>query len=657
MSKETVTVVLNEENALPFLRTALGAMRSGEAALICQHLEGGLPKLCETAEYCLLRGRLARFKERFKESRKWLRKALDDPKFGYEARYELQRSLLEGGRRDMAADVLVRLLKEDDLKIPLRVHANSALAVAYTSLERYESAQKAIEEAAAPGIISAQLLADEAYRLAALGARQEALQQLQQAVDIDAGCPDAFFLFANLLHIHGQAEDALQVLAMGLEQVPTSIRLLQLAGEVYRELGNHADAAEAYRAAIAVSPEGAHSDGLRLEAAKALFADGKTGGAKQALEELLERNPRSSFRREARSRLAALASKARGHHRIKGFPRTLQKRAYCAPNTLANLLTFWGSDSTQDEVAAQIFTDGARWHDLLSFLRSIEGFETRAFLSNLDEVKSLLDSNIPVIVGEYTGLDGHCIALLGYDDRMGVVIAQDPLFYAPVEIPYADFETSWDFTDSLVVVTLPTKEAVNVFAKLNPTTCEIVQRWTRALSLRQASHHEMALGELENLMASHPEFLSPFRTATEIHLMRGAPEKALEVLRPLLKANKKNYWALRYAGEASLSQGDLAEAWEYFGKAVRRFADDSTLHYARAEIAFVAGDRKRARAELMWALDARPAFLPARLRLAQDYLEAGDLERAQWQAEHVLEIAPGHLMAEKILDAALDGNR
>ena len=48
MSKETVTVVLNEENALPFLRTALGAMRSGEAALICFRaiaLKAGLKRL------------------------------------------------------------------------------------------------------------------------------------------------------------------------------------------------------------------------------------------------------------------------------------------------------------------------------------------------------------------------------------------------------------------------------------------------------------------------------------------------------------------------------------------------------------------------------------------------------------------------------------
>src|SRR5690606_27090404 len=133
--------------------------------------------------------------------------------------------------------------------------------------------------------------------------------------------------------------------------------------------------------------------------------------------ELLQQHPRTSLRRDAELRLRALEQRAKDARsaRLNNFPRKLQKRAYCAPNTLANVLNFVGVRSTQDEVAARVFRGAStHWPEMFDYLRELPDIAFRGFFGTLELVKRCIDNGVPVITTEYYGLSGHAIAVIGY---------------------------------------------------------------------------------------------------------------------------------------------------------------------------------------------------------------------------------------------------
>jgi tetratricopeptide (TPR) repeat protein len=601
-----------------------------------------------TPEYWHLRGKTARALERYKEARQCFRRAMQEPRFAVEAQYELGRAWLLGGRYELAVEAFLEVASNDKARIPYRVHAYGGLGRAFAALERPGSSQQALEQAQKFGLISAQLVADDGYRLVTLGAVAEARAQLVQAIEIDGGCTDAIALLADLLHVDGESLQALKLLEYGIEQSPGSLQLYSQLAEICHSIGRFSDAVTVYLHCISLSPEGANADATRLSCARALYAEGRVADCRGMLASLLAVHKKSRFRREAHHRLSALTSGDSRRALIEGFPRTLMRREYCAPNTLANALKHFGAHVSQQGIAEQVFTNGTRWHDLIGFLRRVDGFNTFAFLSSAEQVKQILEKMIPVIVGEYSGMDGHCIALIGFDDRAGVVIAQDPKFHDPVEITWQDFERSWAHSDRLAVVAVPERLADGIRAL--PRRGEaLVSKWVEALRIRAEGRPDRAMKMLDDLMAAEPSFASARRTAVEIAITGGKFDLAAKLLDEELSARGKSYWALRYAGDVALQSGNAADALGHYDAAVRLFPDDTTLHEARGRISLAFGDRKRGRAELVHALETQPSAIQPRLELARDYVVAGDAGKARYHLLATLEIAPDSVEARALL--------
>lgn len=609
------------------------------------------PGMALTAEGQLLKGRIARWRERYKEARRCFRLAARDARFAVECRYEIGRVWLEAERTELAVEALLAVAQDETALIPWRAHAWSGLCVAFSALEREASAEEAIKRAASFGLISAQLLTDEAYHLVVAGSIEEAQGQLARAIQIDLGCVDAFVMLANLFHIRGRAKEAKEILAYGIEQSPHAIKLFALMAEIHFSRGEYREAAAFYRRTLELSPDGANTDANRLCFARCCYRAGHPKQTVVELKALLARHSKSAYRRDARELLTNLGEGGRAFHTIEKFPRELQQRNYCGPNTLANVLTYLGRKTDQREVAEQVFTQGARWHDIVTYLRELPGFQTFAFLANIDQVKRIIDADIPVITGEYTGVDGHAVAIIGYDDRLGVVAEQDPLFFDPVDVTYQQFKRSWAFTDGLAVVVVPDNKAA-VIKDMEREGEELVDRWLGALHLRAEGKFDDAAQALAAILKDEPAYSSARRTLVEIAIITQEYERALDLLNDELERDPHSYWALRYSGDIALTSGEAAAAMDFYGRAVRVFPDDPTLHYARGEIALSAGDRKRGRAELVKALEEHPSAIHPRIRLARDYLESDDGRLAAYHAAAVLELSPKHKDATAILSRA-----
>lgn len=614
------------------------------------------PDLESDHEYRTVLGHVAWRCNCLREAKRHLTVATRDEDSHVEARFLLGRVLLDMGQVERAIDVLDTILKDPDQLVPYRVHAGGALSVAYSALGLNKSSQDALEEAARFGLISAQLLADEGFRLLRVGAYPEAEVQLAKGLQVDSTCEDAFFRLGNALFVQDKTEPALEVLAYGIEQSPEYPPFYKLMSEVYTARGQHKEAAAFLKRALEISPEADDADELQFMLADALYRAGRPDGAIMTFRDLLQQHPRSLFRPTVKLRLKSLEKRTDAKPvRLKGFPRKLQKRHYCAPNTLANVLTFCGVNTTQDDVAARVMRGaGTHWPEVFDYLKDVDGVAHRGFFGTLEVLKRCIDARLPVITTEYYGMTGHALAIIGYDDAAELLIAQDPRNFHPVEIPYADFERSWMHDDGLCVAVAAASDR-----KRLPTQSGDDERLLRGfielLRKRAENEPEALLRAASELSQEAPEKQAPLRIMAEVALRLRSGPQLLALCDDALRKWPDCFWALRYRGDALWMALDEAGAMQQYRRARRIDRRDPSLAYAMSELMYATGRKRRAIALLLSVLGESPLHHRARMRLAEHLADGGDNRGAVFHARLLVEYDPDHAAA-KVLLAKLAGN-
>ncbi|MCC6574751.1 MAG: tetratricopeptide repeat protein [Planctomycetes bacterium] len=598
-------------------------------------------------DWLTLSGHVAWRQERLAEAARFLRLAIKDPSAHVEARFLLGRVLLDQGKVERAAALLSTIANNENGLVPYRMHAGSALCVAYAAMGLNKLSQEAIEKAAAFGLISAQLLADEGYRLAHVGGFKEAEVQLAKALQIDSTCEEAFARLANVLYVQDKIEGANEVLLYAIEQSGEYLPLYRLLGEISLHRNKFRESAAFYKRCIEISPASAHTDACHYCAGQALQRGGFVDGAMGEYRDLVKKFPRSDLAPQARVRLGSLEKRARAprQRRLEKFPRVLQKRNYCAPNTLANVLRYIGKPAIQEEIAARVMKNSsARWPEVFAFLADLDGIAFRGAFCGLDDLKVLIDKGLPVVTTEFHGMSGHALAITGYDDGGELVIAQDPRFLEPVEITYTEFLKGWAHDDGLCVVIVPEKKK-NLLPAENPLVAEVV----KLLEFSYEGRHDDAAKVAAELRAKAPNLQTPLRILAQTALERKDTKALRQYSEEALKAQPKCFWAQRHIGDACWLEGDSAGALKAFRKARKIDNRDEHLCYALGELMLGKGYRKRGRGWMLAALREAPSFRRARLRLAQDCLEQGDKAGAAHHARILVEYDPTDAEAKGLL--------
>jgi tetratricopeptide (TPR) repeat protein len=615
------------------------------------------PTFAHEHEFLTVMGLVAWRQGALREARRCLRMATRSAESHVEARYLLGRVLLDLGEMEQAISMLAGLLRDDDALVPYRVHAGGALSVAYSALGLNKSSQDALEDAAEFDLVSSQLLADEGYRLMRVGAHPEAEVQLAKALQVDNSCEDAFLRLCDVLFVQGKIEPAMEVLAFGIEQSPEYPPFYRLMSEFYTSRDQHKEAAAFLKRAIELSPTADDADLLRYMMGQSLYRIGRTDAARNEFRGILEDYPRTRLRRELAIRIESLEREDRQARksRLEGFPRKLQRRAYCAPNTMANVLTFVGVSAGQDEVAARVMRDaGTHWPEVFDYFEGLDKVAWRGYFGTLDLLRQCIDAHMPVITTEYYGMAGHALAIIGYDDEAELLIAQDPRFLEPVEIPYRVFERSWEHDDGLCIAVAPVKDRKKL-PKQSPEDERLMERFLDLLRLRNDGGHEPAMHLALSLHEDAPSRQTPLRVMAEIALQLRGVEQLQELCEKALETWPLCFWARRWLGDALWMQDKPDEAYSHYRKAHRIDRRDPALAYAMGELLLSRGDRRRGRARLLAALREDARYHRARLRLAEDLLDAGERKAATFHARLVVEFdpdyKPGTEMLEKLLGA------
>jgi len=269
----------------------------------------------------------------------------------------------------------------------------------------------------------------------------------RRALDLKPRSAHGFSLLAHLLTLRNQRDEALALLRAGLD----SCRDLGLALEFGRMLRNESQYAEA-RDVLRIARELAPLAEPQLE--KLLLAQSAhlhllEGNAQQALEEA--RLVATGFHRKLHQ-LSTIPPTA--DRRLIPVPFVRQHFETCAPATLTALCQWYGREADHLEIANRICYGGTSSHAQRAWAEANE-FVVREFRMTADNAKALVDRNLPFAVATQEAASGHMQAVVGYDDRRGVLLVRDPYLPDITEYESEEFFRRYRSTGPRAMLMLP----------------------------------------------------------------------------------------------------------------------------------------------------------------------------------------------------------
>ena len=115
---------------------------------------------------------------------------------------------------------------------------------------------------------------------------------------------------------------------------------------------------------------------------------------------------------------------------------------WCLPASGAMTFKYFGENISQAEIADAVIKDGiSSVYKMITYARDM-GFEAKYNYMTIEEIKVLLEEDIPVIAVQNYSLTipySHARVIIGFDDKKQEVITNDPTAGEDYIIPYSDF--------------------------------------------------------------------------------------------------------------------------------------------------------------------------------------------------------------------------
>lgn len=180
---------------------------------------------------------------------------------------------------------------------------------------------------------------------------------------------------------------------------------------------------------------------------------------------------------------------------LTGFRFEYQDINNCGPATMAMMLSYWGWEGDQRDIAAVVKPvardKNVRWDEMTFYVQNYAGWLDALFRVGGTPAlsKRFIASGYPVIIANgYTvkqGWVGHYMLLTGYDDESGAFTVQDATGGPDRSLPYADLDRDWQQFNRLFILVFPPADRDAILALLGPDADESANR-QRALETAQA---------------------------------------------------------------------------------------------------------------------------------------------------------------------------
>ncbi len=144
---------------------------------------------------------------------------------------------------------------------------------------------------------------------------------------------------------------------------------------------------------------------------------------------------------------------------------------WCLPASGAMTFKYFGMDVSQSQIASKVIKNGSSSvFRFISYAKGL-GFEVAYQSKTIEEIKVLLEEDIPVIAIQNYSLNlpySHARVIIGFDDEKQEVITNDPTAGKDHKISYANF-LALNFNsnpDKCKVIVLSPEEVDTVSAEL-----------------------------------------------------------------------------------------------------------------------------------------------------------------------------------------------
>ncbi len=112
---------------------------------------------------------------------------------------------------------------------------------------------------------------------------------------------------------------------------------------------------------------------------------------------------------------------------IGNVPFHPQEMYQCGPASLSEVLNFWGTGVSPEEIAEEIYSKSAKGTltiDMILYGKK-KGFNVSQYQGSFDDIKKNIDSGVPLVVmvdyGFLVYQKNHYMTVFGYDER-GVIV-------------------------------------------------------------------------------------------------------------------------------------------------------------------------------------------------------------------------------------------
>jgi len=179
--------------------------------------------------------------------------------------------------------------------------------------------------------------------------------------------------------------------------------------------------------------------------------------------------------------------------------------SYCAPNTLALVLNYWGRPLSPAQIGEKVaLIGGGTPLSGIRFMCEESGLDHWLVpFATIADLRWLVDRGLPVLVY----LPGHVLAVFGYDTRLGTLVTYDTATWDIwVDEPLPDFLEQWGMTSFLMGVVMPRDPAPpaaeEIRSRFSGRSSEAAWHWWLSNELQS----EKAAAHLRAALSADPGF-------------------------------------------------------------------------------------------------------------------------------------------------------
>ncbi|WP_203361423.1 C39 family peptidase [Bacillus sp. REN10] len=405
-------------------------------------------------------------------------------------------NLLEQGKSMEAETKMKQRLFEEEvesLTVSERTSAYLLLVRALCQLHRYQEAEQYMKRIQAEGgTLSPDQLAGF-YLDKNDWARAE--QEVQKGLDLpfEQRGDICWLIYADLLSKQGRQEEALAALQKGAELFPEYPVFQMAQYRYFRILGNYPAIVKAFDSLVEENPFHANAAYFIYVKAEALYKLEKW----EELQHWIDSH-QSVFKKTV---FAEKTIQPNAAHKELTIQPIEQKLNYCVPATLSMLLQTAGSEKTQDEIAEHVFeATGSKLRKAMDYMASL-GFSSKFFKGTVELYKPLIDAGYPIMLDMMIENTSHVQLVIGYDDRLGVLLVQDPNELETMLVSYEEAAKDYRLKDQLSLAFVR-HEQQELLMQLNETDHQFFQQMYEHLDQLDEGG-ESAVDELLVYLTNH----------------------------------------------------------------------------------------------------------------------------------------------------------